>query len=152
PRASATPSPFGAGALSAESFKTRPQTDFGEGAAGPTHLVVGGLPDYDSASLDIGSAPHDAGTATIDQADSAAHEFDTRGDHLAMSATAMDNTMADNHLGDATAANTLEDELDEADFYVAQGMFSAAVDLLRGVLERHPNHPLVIAKLRDASA
>src|SRR5262249_37944606 len=47
---------------------------------------------------------------------------------------------------------SLEDDLDEADFYVSQGMYNEAVDLLRGVLERHPNHPLVVAKLRDAHA
>jgi pilus assembly protein FimV len=47
---------------------------------------------------------------------------------------------------------TLEDELDEADFYVSQGMLREAAELLRTLLARHAGHPLITAKLRDVEA
>jgi tetratricopeptide (TPR) repeat protein len=50
------------------------------------------------------------------------------------------------------AASTLEDDLDEVDFYVSQDMMVEAADLLRSLLARHPGHPLISAKLRDVEA
>jgi pilus assembly protein FimV len=50
------------------------------------------------------------------------------------------------------SAGTLEDELDEADFYVSQGMLREAGELLRALLARHAGHPLITAKLRDVEA
>jgi pilus assembly protein FimV len=50
------------------------------------------------------------------------------------------------------SAGTLEDELDEADFYVSQGMLREAAELLRQLLARTPGHPLITAKLRDVEA
>jgi tetratricopeptide (TPR) repeat protein len=47
------------------------------------------------------------------------------------------------------AASSLEDDLDEVDFYVGQDMLVEAADLLRSLLTRHPGHPLITAKLRD---
>src|SRR5262249_6147682 len=44
---------------------------------------------------------------------------------------------------------SLEDDLDEADFFVTQGLASEARSILRELLGRHPNHPLILAKLRD---
>jgi tetratricopeptide (TPR) repeat protein len=55
-------------------------------------------------------------------------------------------------MDDALAATSLEDDLDEADFFVSQGLWDEARDILRGLLQRHANHPLVIAKLRDVEA
>jgi tetratricopeptide (TPR) repeat protein len=43
----------------------------------------------------------------------------------------------------------LEDELEEADFFVQQGLADQARELLEDLLGRHPGHPLVLAKLRD---
>jgi tetratricopeptide (TPR) repeat protein len=50
------------------------------------------------------------------------------------------------------AASSLEDDLDEADFFVQQSLFDEARDILSALLERHPSHPLVSAKLRDLDA
>jgi tetratricopeptide (TPR) repeat protein len=47
---------------------------------------------------------------------------------------------------------SLEDDLDEADFFIQQSMFDDARDILDGLLARYPNHPLVTAKLRDVAA
>jgi len=46
----------------------------------------------------------------------------------------------------------VEDDLDEADFYSGQGMYSEAMASLRTLAERHPNHPLILAKMRDVNA
>lgn len=48
--------------------------------------------------------------------------------------------------------STLEDDLDEADFFVQQNLFEEARGMLEGLLQRYPNHPLVSAKLRDLEA
>jgi tetratricopeptide (TPR) repeat protein len=53
---------------------------------------------------------------------------------------------------DIVAAPLVEDDLDEADFYAGQGMFSEAMISLRSLAERHPNHPLILAKMRDVEA
>jgi pilus assembly protein FimV len=50
------------------------------------------------------------------------------------------------------AETNIEDDLDEADFYVGQAMYAEALDVLRGVLERYPNHRMVIAKYREVEA
>ncbi len=53
---------------------------------------------------------------------------------------------------DETVATSLEDDLDEADFFVTQNLFDEARDILNGLLERYPNHPLILAKLQDITA
>lgn len=47
---------------------------------------------------------------------------------------------------------SLEDDLDEADFFVQQCLFDEARAILEALLARHPSHPLVSAKLRDMAA
>ena len=47
---------------------------------------------------------------------------------------------------------SLEDDLDEADFFVQQSLFEEARAILETLLARHPKHPLVVAKLRDLEA
>jgi pilus assembly protein FimV len=47
------------------------------------------------------------------------------------------------------AESTVEDDLDEADFYASQGMFPEALDVLRNLQQRYPHHPLVNAKTRE---
>ena len=46
----------------------------------------------------------------------------------------------------------LEDDLDEADFFMAQGLLGEASDILQGLLAQYPNHPLITAKLQDLKA
>jgi tetratricopeptide (TPR) repeat protein len=52
----------------------------------------------------------------------------------------------------ARAESLVEDDLDEADFYTGQGMYPEAMDALRTLLDRHPNHPLILAKMREVQA
>jgi pilus assembly protein FimV len=47
------------------------------------------------------------------------------------------------------ADSSLEDELDEADFYAGQGMYPEAIDVLRSTLGRYPGHRLATAKLHE---
>jgi tetratricopeptide (TPR) repeat protein len=47
------------------------------------------------------------------------------------------------------AESLVEDDLDEADFYAGQGLYSEAMELLHGLLERYPNHRLIQTKLRE---
>jgi tetratricopeptide (TPR) repeat protein len=51
-----------------------------------------------------------------------------------------------------SASGTLEDDLDEADFFVTQGLVDEARAILVELLRRHPGHPLIEAKLRDIAA
>ncbi len=137
PRAAATPSSFGAAALPAASFDAHGDADFGYGATkdnDPDAIDLDALPDYSGGTGNV-----EVAHATIDQED-----YEPIGDSAVVAAEDVG--------APPEQVPSLEDDLDEADFYVSQGMYAEAVDLLSGVLERHPNHPLVIAKLRDAHA
>jgi len=50
------------------------------------------------------------------------------------------------------AESTIEDDLDEAEFYAGQGMYAEASDVLTGLLRRFPNHRMVLAKLQEIEA
>jgi tetratricopeptide (TPR) repeat protein len=54
--------------------------------------------------------------------------------------------------GGPRADTSLEDDLDEAEFYASQRMFGEAIDLLNTLLIRVPGHRLVLAKLREVEA
>jgi tetratricopeptide (TPR) repeat protein len=70
---------------------------------------------------------------------------DTRADLVAT-----DEALAsDAYQATARSSGNLEDDLEEAEFFVSQSMYGDAVDLLRGMLVRYPNHPLVAAKLSE---
>ncbi|MFW5876925.1 MAG: tetratricopeptide repeat protein [Myxococcota bacterium] len=43
----------------------------------------------------------------------------------------------------------IEEILDEADFFIQQGMYDEARSSLQDALEEHPNHPLLVDKLAD---
>ena len=47
---------------------------------------------------------------------------------------------------------SIEDELDEADFYAGQAMYGEAIDVLNTLLRRFPGHRMVLAKLREVEA
>lgn len=52
----------------------------------------------------------------------------------------------------SVGSGSLEDDLDEADFFIQQSLFEEARAILESLLENHPGHPLVSAKLRDVMA
>jgi tetratricopeptide (TPR) repeat protein len=52
----------------------------------------------------------------------------------------------------AVGSGSLEDDLDEADFFIQQSLFEEARAILEALLANHPGHPLVSAKLRDVMA
>jgi len=92
-----------------------------------------------------------------------AGSYDPYGTDAAMAAapyepTAMNTPMAaEQHVETSTpvgerAESLVEDDLDEADFYASQGMYPEALDALRVLLERHPNHRLIITKMREVEA
>jgi pilus assembly protein FimV len=49
----------------------------------------------------------------------------------------------------AAASTSLEDDLDEADFFVSQSMWDEAAEVLSALLARHPGNPLVLGKLQE---
>jgi pilus assembly protein FimV len=49
----------------------------------------------------------------------------------------------------AKGAGGIDDDLDEADFFVAQGLYDSAREILQLVLATHPSHPLILAKLEE---
>jgi len=54
--------------------------------------------------------------------------------------------------GDPRAESSIEDELDEAEFYAGQGMYAEAIECLTALLARSPGHRMVLAKLREVEA
>ena len=64
-------------------------------------------------------------------------------------AHAVSTTFAGVQLGDVRAETSIEDDLDEAEFYAGQGMYAEAIDGLNVLLARFPGHRMVLAKLRE---
>ena len=52
----------------------------------------------------------------------------------------------------ARQESIVEDDLDEADFYASQGMYPEALDMLNNLLEQHPGHRMIIAKMHEIEA
>ena len=50
---------------------------------------------------------------------------------------------------DGKGSAALEDDLDEADFFLTQGLVDEAQTILLDLLARHPGHPLVVARMKD---
>ena len=46
----------------------------------------------------------------------------------------------------------VEDDLEEVDFYAHQGMYDEAIESLQALMERHPNHRLLLAKMHEIDA
>jgi len=53
---------------------------------------------------------------------------------------------------EARQETSIEDDLDEADFFIQQNLFDEARQILEALLARHAGHPLVAAKLRDVES
>lgn len=49
-------------------------------------------------------------------------------------------------------SDELAEELEEADFFLAQGLVEEARDILEGLLEENPNHSSILAKLREVDS
>ena len=49
-------------------------------------------------------------------------------------------------------SSRVEDELEDAEFYVSQGMYAEASEMLNSLLARFPGHRMVMAKLREVDA
>lgn len=74
------------------------------------------------------------------------------------------NPQAVDQFGEATSTNAeagpspnvvhrlLEDDLEEAEFFIGQEMFSEAIDSMRALLHRYPNHPLILTKIADVES
>ncbi len=103
---------------------------------------VSGFEDTRTAGSTTSQAAYDDALAVPGGYDpTAAHSVDT-------SVGAVD-------LGNAPpprAESLVEDDLDEADFYAGQGMYSEAMDVLRGLLDRYPQHRLIQTKMREIEA
>jgi pilus assembly protein FimV len=65
---------------------------------------------------------------------------------------AMVEDVADTPAVGGRAESLVEDDLEEVNFYADQGMFGEAIESLRGLFDRYPNHPLLVAKLRELEA
>lgn len=147
-----TPKSFGANALAADSFE--PDDKFR--STGPALRRAPALGDYvDSGATEFVASPSDLhGAATQDV------DLDALPDFGLATAEVSGGTIDQVYDLDAEPdpaqriadGGALEDDLDEADFYASQGMHSEAVSVLERVRARHPHHPLVAAKLRDALA
>ncbi len=61
-----------------------------------------------------------------------------------------ESTAADATAG--TSGRDIEEGLDEAEFFVTQGLYDDARDSLTGLLEAHPGHPLIIERLEELEA
>jgi pilus assembly protein FimV len=71
----------------------------------------------------------------------------------AVSSTPPGYSSAELHRADsARPDSSMEDDLDEAEFYAGQGMYAEAIDVLNGLHDRFPGHRLVLAKLREVEA
>jgi tetratricopeptide (TPR) repeat protein len=55
-------------------------------------------------------------------------------------------------VGEAPRESTVEDELDEAEFFSSQGMYAEASEVIHKLLARYPGHRLVLAKRREIEA
>jgi tetratricopeptide (TPR) repeat protein len=104
------------------------------------------------------------GAAAYDEADpmSISGSYDPYGTESVQTppydATAMNAAMVpadhgetDTPIGER-AESLVEDDLDEADFYAGQGMYDEALESLRSLLERFPNHRLIVAKMHEVEA
>lgn len=55
-------------------------------------------------------------------------------------------------VGGARHESLVEDDLEEVNFYTDQGMYAEAIESLHTLFDRYPNHPLLLAKLRELEA
>lgn len=59
------------------------------------------------------------------------------------------STNADVSPNPQLAHSRLEDDLEEAEFFIGQEMYAEAIDSMRALLHQYPNHPLILTKIAD---
>ncbi len=64
----------------------------------------------------------------------------------------LETEAAESALDAPRAESIVEDDLEEVDFYASQGMYGEAMDSLRNLFDRYPNHRLLVAKMREIEA
>ncbi|MBA3460036.1 MAG: tetratricopeptide repeat protein [Deltaproteobacteria bacterium] len=104
--------------------------------------------DYVDESLAVSGSYDPYGTEAVQTPPydpTAAHVVDTSQEELA-------DPDADPLAEQPRAESLVEDDLDEADFYSSQGMYQEALDVLGVLIQRYPNHRLILAKLREVEA
>ena len=103
-----------------------------------------------SDTTSAGFDPHDA-LAVSGSYDPYGTEALQTPPYEATAAHAVDTSQFDDNdvVEQPRAESLVEDDLDEADFYSGQGMYPEAIDVLHALLERYPNHRLILNKLRD---
>jgi tetratricopeptide (TPR) repeat protein len=101
---------------------------YGDGAVPNTHTS---LDHYGAAPDDLAVDESSVINATVDDGYRQAGDSQlVRGDQL-------------------NAGAGLEDELEEAEFYLSQNMIQEAAEILHGLRSRYGEHPLIVNKLRD---
>jgi tetratricopeptide (TPR) repeat protein len=118
-------------------------------AAGPEEQTFdGAMPDDDSLAVGATAGPSsEIDEFSLDPSDEALAE--SLGDAASQDP---ESAPAQGRSGAEGAGTDLEDDLDEADFFIGQSLFGEARGVLSDLLERHPDHPLVLAKLQDLDA
>ncbi len=109
----------------------------------------------DSASQAAISAAEGLGAfASTSEIDMLAGGFDASASDATRVNSALDATRV-NPVEERTVSEmgksggSLDDNFDEADFFTAQGLYGEARDILQQMLVRHPNHPLIQAKINE---
>ena len=100
---------------------------------------------YDDEALAVSGSYDPYGTASVQTPPydpTASHAYDT-------SARDHDDDQVVEHPRPET---NLEEDLDNADFYAGQGMYAEALDVLRDLAHRYPNHRLINVKLAEIEA
>jgi len=113
-------------------------------------LTVSG--NYDPYAGDVsGSAPpFEATQAHV--IDTTSHGMDDLDDASFEGGTAHDPAHDPRGGSTARAETTIEDGLDEAEFYASQGMIAEALDTLNNLLALYPTHRMIRAKLAEIEA
>jgi tetratricopeptide (TPR) repeat protein len=121
----------------------------------PSGADADDLPDLPSVTSETEGGSHDymsTGAMTPLQRPGAASEATL---HTVNAGETLESPMEEDEDEDGPPTGegaSLEDDLDEADFFINQALWEEARDILELLLGRHPNHPLVLAKLRDVTA
>jgi tetratricopeptide (TPR) repeat protein len=107
---------------------------------------------FDAGNNDETAQPHDESLAV-------SGSYDPYGTEAGIQAapgfesTTMGSPMIEEEYEEPRAETPLvEDDLEEVDFYAHQGMYDEALESLQALMERHPNHRLLLAKMHEIDA